>query len=244
MVRCKLDLTMHCVKYLILSAVALVALSAAVAVPAHARPTGLDTLNGLPLYRAIARIEALTQGVPFSLVDAVMWVESRYNPAATGGVGEIGLMQIRPPTAKLLGFRGTLGELRKPRTNIRFGTLYLAGAWRLAKGDICTTVMKYRAGHGEHRFSVRSVEYCKKVRRYMKGGGYQLTGTVPKPTFGFNSGGGRKRFGKGFVQAPKTRRCYARVVQPGARFGTCIPLSKLLKKGLVVRVTRPKKPKQ
>ena len=217
--------------------------AAAFAAPAHARPPGLDALNGLPLYRAIARIEALIQGVPYSLVDAVMWVESRYDPHATGGVGEIGLMQIRPPTARLLGFRGTLGELRRPRTNIRLGTRYLAGAWRLARGDICTTVMKYRAGHGEQRFSVRSVEYCKKVRKYMQGGGYQLTGTVPKPTFGFDTGGA-KRFGKGFVRAPRTRGCYARVIQPGARFGACIPLSKLLKKGLVVRVTRPKKRKK
>ena len=215
---------------------------AVLAAPASARPAGSATLNGLPLYRAIARAEAIAQGIPYSLIDAVMWIESRYNPAATGGVGEIGLMQILPATARLLGFRGTLGELRKPRTNIRFGTRYLAGAWRLAKGDICTTVMKYRAGHGESRFSVRSVEYCKKVRKYMKGGGYHLTGTVPKPTFGFDSGG--NRFGKGFVRAPKTRRCYARVVQPGARFGACIPLSKLLKKGLVVRVTRPKKRKK
>ncbi|NNE24914.1 MAG: transglycosylase SLT domain-containing protein [Rhizobiales bacterium] len=228
--------------YVNLIAMAAMAATAFVA-PAHARPSGLDALSGLSLYRAIARTEALIQGVPYSLVDAVMWIESRYDPHATGGVGEIGLMQIRPPTARLLGFRGTLGELRRPRINIRLGTRYLAGAWRLAKGDICTTVMKYRAGHGEHRFSVRSVEYCKKVRKYMRGGGYQLTGTVPKPTFGFNTGNA-KRFGKGFVRAPRTPGCYARVVQPGARFGACIPLSKLLKKGLVVRVTRPIKRKK
>lgn len=230
---------MRKVEFTALTVCAFVVLTAPAPSAVQARPSGLDALNGLSLYRAIARVEALTQGVPYSLVDAVMWIESRYNPAATGGVGEIGLMQIRPPTARLLGFRGTPGELRRPSINIRLGTRYLAGAWRLAKGDICTTVMKYRAGHGEHRFSVRSVEYCKKVRKYMQGGGYQLTGTVPKPTFGFGTGGSR-RFGKGFVQAPKTRNCYARVVQPGARFGTCIPLSKLLKKGLVVRVTRPK----
>lgn len=228
-----------------ISLVALMTLAIALpAVQAQARPPGVATLNGLPLYRYLARKEAEVQGVPYSLVDAVMWVESRHNPSATGGVGEVGLMQIRPGTAKMLGFRGTLGELRKPQTNIRFGTRYLAGAWRLAKGDICTTVMKYRAGHGEHRFSVRSVDYCKKVRKYMQGGGYELTGTVPKATFGFNSGGGRKKFGRGFVRAPKTRNCYARVVQAGPRFGACIPLSKLLKKGLVVRVTRPKKRKQ
>lgn len=212
--------------------------------PAMARPDGATSLNGRDLYRSIARAEAARQGVPFHLVDAVMWVESRYNPAATGGVGEIGLMQIRPPTAHLLGFRGTLRQLRWPQTNIHFGTKYLAKAWQLAGEDVCTAVMKYRAGHGETRFSVRSVEYCKKVRRHMSRKGIEVAGTVPKPTFGFYSQGANRRYGRGmqgFVRAPHTTGCYARVVQPGPRFGSCIPLSKLLKRGLVVKVTRPRK---
>ncbi len=215
--------------------------------PAMARPDGASSLSGRPLYRQIAGAEAARQGVPFDLVDAVMWVESRYNPAATGGVGEIGLMQLLPSTAHLLGFRGTLRELRWPQTNIRLGTRYLAEAWRLGKRDICTAVMKYRAGHGETRFSVRSVEYCKKVRHHMQNKGLKVAGTVPKPTFGFYSQGSKRRYGrgmKGFVRAPRTKGCYARVVQPGPRFGTCIPLSKLLKRGLVVKVTRPRKRKR
>ena len=107
--------------------------------------------------------------------------------------------------------------------------------------------MKYRAGHGETRFSVRSVNYCKLVRKHMAGRGYKVTGTVPKPTFGFYAQGANTRYGrgmKGFVRSPRTEKCFARVVQPGPRFGACIPLSKLLKKGLVVRVTRPKKRKR
>lgn len=214
---------------------------------ADARPNGASALYGLPQFRSIARDEAARHGVPFSLVDAVMWVESRYNPAATGGVGEIGLMQIRPPTARMLGFRGTLRQLRWPQTNIRLGTRYLAEAWRLGNKDICTAVMKYRAGHGEHRFSVRSVNYCKKVRKHLATGGYRVTGVVPKPSFGFYAAGSPARYGrgmKGFVRSPRTKGCFARVVQPGARFGACIPLSKLLKKGLVVRVTRPRKLKR
>ncbi len=216
------------------------------AAPAMARPDGATSLNGRALYRAIAKTEAVRHGVPFHLVDAVMWVESRYNPAATGGVGEVGLMQIRPPTAHLLGFRGTLRELRWPQTNIRLGTRYLAKAWQLAGGDICTAVMKYRAGHGETRFSVLSVNYCRKVRHHIARKGIEVAGTVPKATFGFYSQGANRRYGrgmKGFVRAPRTRNCFARVVQPGPRFGACIPLSKLLKRGLVVKVTRPRKRK-
>ena len=69
--------------------------------PSTARPIGEVSQEGIPLFRAIARSEAAYHGVPFYLVDAVMWVESSYNPAATGGIGEVGLMQILPSTARM-----------------------------------------------------------------------------------------------------------------------------------------------
>lgn len=118
--------------------------------PLAAHGAGVDEIAG---YRLIAASEARRTGVPQQIVDAVMRVESGYDPMASGDAGEIGLMQILPGTAAMLGFRGTIAELREPHTNIRFGTAYLAQAWRLAGGDLCTTVMKYRAGHGETRFS-------------------------------------------------------------------------------------------
>ena len=193
-----------------------------------ARPDGTAALSGVPLYRSIARSEARRLGVPYQLVDAVMWVESRYNPAATGGVGEVGLMQILPSTAALLGFRGTMRELRQPHVNIRLGARYLARAWALGKQDICTAVMKYRAGHGETRFSVRSVEYCKRVRRHLSQRGYKVSGTVPEPTFGFASKSGTARGSGG-------NRCFLRVRQPGPRFGQCISRAALRKRGLLRR---------
>jgi hypothetical protein len=47
---------------------------------------------------------AAANGVPPALVDAVVRIESRYDPTAIGSIGEIGLMQVRPKTAALLGF--------------------------------------------------------------------------------------------------------------------------------------------
>jgi hypothetical protein len=135
-------------------------------------------------YRAIIERAAMARGVPAELVDAVMSVESGYNPAAVGADGEIGLMQIMPATASMLGFTGTLAELAVPETNIHYGVMYLAGAWRLAGQDICTATMKYRAGHGQTRFSVRSVDYCIRVRARLFARGFPVTGTVPQPTFG------------------------------------------------------------
>ncbi|MGI9481703.1 MAG: lytic transglycosylase domain-containing protein [Hyphomicrobiales bacterium] len=177
-------------------------------------------------YQAIARAEAGKQGVPYELVDAVMFVESRYKKRARGAAGEVGLMQVMPPTAKLLGFNGDNVELQKPENNIRLGTTYLAQAWRLGGKDICTAVMKYRAGHGETRFSVRSVNYCRKVRRHLRMAGFPITGKLPKATFGFSH---RARKARGSPE------CFARVIQPGPNFGKCIPLSLLIKLGLVVQ---------
>jgi soluble lytic murein transglycosylase-like protein len=136
-------------------------------------------------YRAIARSIAKEKGLPFELLDAVMRVESNYNAAARGGDGEVGLMQVMPPTARQLGFSGSLQDLADPETNIRLGARYLIEAYRRADGDTCTTVMKYRAGWGETRFSNLSVRYCVRVRQHLASLGVEPQGIVPEPTFGF-----------------------------------------------------------
>jgi hypothetical protein len=111
--------------------------------------------------------EAAAHGVPPALVDAVVRIESRYNPAAVGSVGEVGLMQVRPKTAALLGFQGSPADLAEPGTNLRFGVGYLAKAWRLAGGDLCRALMKYRAGHQSETMSALSVEYCRRARLHL-----------------------------------------------------------------------------
>lgn len=135
-------------------------------------------------YRTLIEKEAAQAGIAPEIAEAVMAVESGYNPGAIGGVGEIGLMQILPSTARMLGFSGTLAELAVPETNIHYGVTYLAKAWRLAGGDLCTATMKYRAGHGETRFSFLSVNYCVAVRSKLAARGFRVTGSVPVATFG------------------------------------------------------------
>ena len=135
-------------------------------------------------YRAAIEKEAAGTGLVPEIAEAVMGVESGYNPGVIGGVGEVGLMQILPSTARMLGFSGSLAELAVPETNIHYGVMYLARAWRLAGGDLCTATMKYRAGHGETRFSHLSVNYCVAVRARLFARGFQVTGTVPVATFG------------------------------------------------------------
>ena len=165
---------------------------------AEGAPSTPDTSNATtpPLagdvgaYRALVKSEAKQTSMPWEIADAVMSVESGYNPAAIGTSGEIGLMQILPSTARVLGFSGTDADLAVPETNIHYGVNYLAEAWTLAGGDLCTAVMKYRAGHGETRFSYRSVDYCLAVRSRLFARGYPVTGNVPVATFGESDGPG------------------------------------------------------
>jgi soluble lytic murein transglycosylase-like protein len=153
--------------------------------PSAAKPQSpMNRGDALAYYRALVEKEAGGLGLPPAIAEAVMAVESGYNPGAIGGVGEIGLMQILPSTARMLGFVGSNAELALPENNIHYGVTYLAQAWRLAGGDLCTATMKYRAGHGETRFSYLSVNYCLAVRAKLFARGFPVTGSVPVATFG------------------------------------------------------------
>ena len=134
--------------------------------------------SGQAGYRRMLAREAETRGLPPAIADAVAYVESGYDAGAVGGVGELGLMQVRPTTAAMLGHTGTAGALLDPATNIRFGVAYLAQAWKLAQGDLCRTLMKYRAGHGEERMSPRSATYCQRVRVRLAAADASLAGTA------------------------------------------------------------------
>jgi hypothetical protein len=132
--------------------------------------------------RAMVEQEAQKAGLPPDIADAVVHIESNYNPSTIGGVGEIGLMQVRPGTAAMLGFRGTAAELAKPEVNIHYGVAYLSKAWRLADGDLCRALMKYRAGHGEEVMTARSVTYCNRARNHLAALGSPLAEGGPMPS--------------------------------------------------------------
>ena len=122
-------------------------------------------------------------GLPFSLVDAVISKESRYNAKAVGSKGEIGLMQIMPSTAR--GLARSLGykkmarmstsqlrtHLNKPRNNLKLGLAYLSKCHKLAKGNIGATIGCYNAGPGNmwrwHKIKITR-NYVKYVRSKMR----------------------------------------------------------------------------
>lgn len=149
-------------------------------------------VRGREAHLALVAAEAERNGIPTALADAVVTVESSYDPAAVGSLDEVGLMQVRPGTAAMLGFEGTARALFAPAVNVRYGVRYLAEAWRLAEGDVCRTLMKYRAGHGETRMSARSVAYCVRAIAHLKEIGSPLgDAKVPQAVAVAQRGGGR-----------------------------------------------------
>jgi hypothetical protein len=127
--------------------------------------------------RTLIEQETFKTNLPADIAEAVVFVESSYDASAIGRVGEIGLMQVRRGTAAMLGFRGSPAELAKPEVNIHYGVTYLSQAWRLAGGDLCQALMKYRAGHGEEFMSPLSVTYCNLARARLAAMGSPYAGS-------------------------------------------------------------------
>lgn len=117
-------------------------------------------------YRALAAREAHAGHVPARLVMAVMRVESGYNPHAVHA-GNFGLMQIKPRTARSMGYRGSPRGLLDPATNLRYGVKYLALAWHKSRGNVCRALMGYQSGVFAHHMSRANVDYCHKARLFM-----------------------------------------------------------------------------
>ena len=98
-------------------------------------------------YDALVSTHARANGVPEALVHRVIVRESRYQPGLVGRGGTIGLMQIKLATARGLGYTGDAAGLRDPNTNLTYAVKYLAGAYRVAKGDYDRAVHYFAAGY-------------------------------------------------------------------------------------------------
>ena len=73
-------------------------------------------------------------------------------------------MQIKPATARGVGYTGSTAALYNPETNLKYGMAYLAEAHRRAGGDLCGTILRYNAGIYAKRMNKVSARYCGRAR--------------------------------------------------------------------------------
>ena len=97
------------------------------------------------LYPLIAPL-AKQDGVPAALILAVITEESGGNTQAVSGAGAVGLMQLEPGTAQMLGLNPH--ALTNPQVNVVAGCLYLHDLLTEFHGHVSLALSGYNAGPG------------------------------------------------------------------------------------------------
>ncbi|GIQ70193.1 hypothetical protein XYCOK13_30170 [Xylanibacillus composti] len=95
-------------------------------------------------FQANIEAAAARHGVSSRLIDAVIQVESAYDPHAVSHAGAKGLMQLMDDTARQVG----VANVFDPVQNINGGTRFLADLLRKYEGNTAVALAAYNAGPG------------------------------------------------------------------------------------------------
>lgn len=93
-------------------------------------------------FDGLIRQIALNEGVDPQLIRGIVQVESQFNPRARSSKGAMGLMQLMPETATLMGIR----DPWDPQENITAGTRYFSSLMKRYRGDVAKALAAYNAG--------------------------------------------------------------------------------------------------
>jgi soluble lytic murein transglycosylase len=141
------------VRRLLLVVGVLVALAAGAALyVAETTPPWYERLRYPLHYSAIVREQARAKGIDPALIAAVIYQESRFRSGARSSSGAVGLMQLRPETARGIALRTggiafQVSDLTDPAINIRYGSWYLQNLFQ-KYGDERLVLAAYNAGQG------------------------------------------------------------------------------------------------
>lgn len=109
-------------------------------VPAGAL-TNIDQANIPSRFAGAVQNAAGAAGISPALLSALVWQESRWNPAAVSPKGAVGLTQLMPQTARELGVDPT-----DPVANLAGGARYLRQLLNSFDGNVEKALAAYNAG--------------------------------------------------------------------------------------------------
>lgn len=109
-----------------------------------------------------------SEGLDPSLVTALIYVESRFNPVAVSSKNAMGLMQVRPSAWKGSSiFKSSNirheNDLYRPLVNIDCGVAILKEYYEEAKYDLAKTLYRYNTGSKELDKNPFEIDYINKV---------------------------------------------------------------------------------
>jgi soluble lytic murein transglycosylase-like protein len=132
--------------------------------PKYVSTTPVESTSARELYEPYVLENSNLQSLRPELVRAVIQVESGYNPRALSPKGAMGLMQLMPETARMLGVKRPYD----PEQNIRGGTRYLRLLLDKYQGNEELALAAYNAGSGAVDKYGKQVPPYRETRDYVR----------------------------------------------------------------------------
>ena len=124
-------------------------------------------------YEHIVRGHARNYELEPALVAAVIYQESKFDPAARSASGAVGLMQLLPDTARGIALRTGGSQFREqdlldPEINVRYGCWYLRHLLTKYDGSLDDALAAYNGGQGNVDRGIRYDETREYVARVLR----------------------------------------------------------------------------
>lgn len=118
-------------------------------------------------YDRLFKKYAATAGVEWTVLAAIAYVESDFNPNAVSWAGAVGLMQVMPSTARSYGF--SEADLRDPEKSVYIASLIISKTDRFLQSYIPNRAERLRFNLGAYNAGVgHIIDAMKLAQKYKK----------------------------------------------------------------------------